>query len=475
MNSVTLYKNPYPYPYFGGITSYKNIQATPRNQNLRSGFIDMQLSFDEVLSFNYLSFTRNSRTLYAWVTDVEEKSGNKLYRVHYNIDPYRTYKNDLVYGNQYVERSPSPTLLYDPLLSSTKETNDITRVEYSLGNPNKRYAVVQRRPDPDESLLSTPIQPAPYKFYICEYDVNNWMNTAPIRNLVDALTSSGETKNIVTMYSVPFINLSGLSTTDLVVRYNDDSTKAIGGWKLVSNPENILSTFTTISIPKTLNKTKHSVMVVIPDSGIINVPSEFFGATGLGIRQDVDLYSGACNYILCVGDSNPYHLSVRGSSMSSIPILSDPYDTYISQNQNSLTSSIMGDVANLAVGGLNVMSGNIGGGASIGQGLSSLITKSASLKDAQSMSMSNPPAFLGTALATKFHQKFWVITISTHYDNESYVRENFGYPCERVQPLVPPSKGYIKTQNCNLSSNGCVPLWAIQDINQLFDNGILFK
>ena len=54
MNEVRLYKNPYPYPQYGGISLYKTIQATPRNQNLKSGYIDVQLTMDEIMNFNYI-------------------------------------------------------------------------------------------------------------------------------------------------------------------------------------------------------------------------------------------------------------------------------------------------------------------------------------------------------------------------------------------------------------------------------------
>lgn len=475
MNTVRLYKNPNPYPYYGGITSYKTIQATPKNQNLKSGFIDMQLTFDEVLQFNYLSFTRSGRTIYAWVSDVETLAGDRLFRVHYNIDSFRTYKNDLVLGTQYVERSPTPTKLYDPLLGSTKETSEISRTMYNFPNFNKRYAVVQKRPDDDEVLTPTPLQPSPYKFYICEYEVDNWQNSIPLRNLISAL-SGAETTNIVTVYSIPYVDVSSLPTTQLTVRYNETESKTIEGWKLFTNKKGILTRFIELSIPPNLTKVKHNVMIVIPEAGILNIPPELYERQGLGIRQDVDLYSGACNYMVASSDGNvTYHLSLRGSSVSSIPISSDPYDTYMSQNQNTLVASILGDTANIVIGGGMLASGNPMGTASIGQGITSMITRSANWEDMKGRGFSNPPAFLGSAISPSFPSRFWQIITKTHVDNQTYVNNRFGYPCERVQQLVIPSKGFIKTQNCNISSNGNVPLWAINEINSIFDNGIMFR
>jgi len=57
-------------------------------------------------------------------------------------------------------------------------------------------------------------------------------------------------------------------------------------------------------------------------------------------------------------------------------------------------------------------------------------------------------------------------------DNASIVHSNFGYPMNKVAPLVFPSRGYVKTQGCAVASDGTVPQWAIDEINTLFNNGI---
>ena len=63
----------------------------------------------------------------------------------------------------------------------------------------------------------------------------------------------------------------------------------------------------------------------------------------------------------------------------------------------------------------------------------------------------------------------------TPYDNEIEVRERYGYPYNRISALSIPASGFIQTQNCNVSSNGSVPLWAINEVNQLFNGGIHFR
>lgn len=476
MDTVRLYKNPDPYPYFSNnLTLYKTINnVKPINKNVRSGYIDCQLTFDDILSFNYLAFTREGRTVYAWVTDVELISGNKLYRIHYNIDAFRTYKNDIVLGVQHVVRSPTPTQLYDPFLSSTQHYNNYSVQVYTLGNPLYRYLIVQKRVDPDEVQSGHPGQPSPYKLYAIRYNVNNWRATQPLVEFMDYISGQyAKTSNIVTIYSVPYINYEAFNTVQLTVRVGDDGSKMIDGWKLISgspiNPENFTIKSPALSIPSDITKSRHNISVLIPDAGIINIPDEIALKGDIYLKAFVDIFSGATNYMIVDSNDNPTHLSVRSGGLPNIPILSDPYETYISQNQNTLAVSLLQDVANLGIG---VMSGNP---MSLFTGATSLINRFASLSDAQNTIPSNPPAFLGSALLPHFNNQFFLIINRQPYDNETQVRNRFGYPCNRIQQLTIPSSGYIQTTNCNVSSNGNVPLWAIQEINQLFDNGILFK
>ena len=94
----------------------------------------------------------------------------------------------------------------------------------------------------------------------------------------------------------------------------------------------------------------HSVQVVVPDAGIISIPDYMLKDGDLYLRQDVDMFSGASNYMV-VSDNKYFTQSVRGSSISSIPIISDPMETYISQNQNALATALIGDVASIVTVG----------------------------------------------------------------------------------------------------------------------------
>ena len=173
--------------------------------------------------------------------------------------------------------------------------------------------------------------------------------------------------------------------------------------------------------------------------------------------------------MLCYNNTTPTHLSLRGSALSSIPILSDPYDTYISQNQNTLAVSLLGDVANL---GLSVFTGNLAG---IGSSASSMLHRFAGLEDAKTTIPNNPPAFLGSALIQKENNKFWVEIVRKPYGNASAVNERYGYPKYVAEPVTLPDKGFIKLQDCSVhASNYPVPLWAIEEINSRLNEGIYF-
>src|SRR5690554_4932359 len=158
------------------------VMAKPVSKNLRSGFVDVELT--NISNFNYVSYTLHGKRIYAWVTDVEHIAGNKLYRVHFSTDAYRTYINNVVIGTQFIERSPEPTNLPDPMLGSTQPTNIFYRQDYSFPNPDTRYLVVQVRQSPEDFISMSPAQPSMYNFYVAEYDVNNWRGSEPIVELM---------------------------------------------------------------------------------------------------------------------------------------------------------------------------------------------------------------------------------------------------------------------------------------------------
>src|SRR5690606_18157897 len=63
-----------------------------------------------------------------------------------------------------------------------------------------------------------------------------------------------------------------------------------------------------------LLRVDHSVQVVVPDAGIISIPDYMLKDGDLYLRQDVDMFSGASNYMV-VSRSKYFTQSVRGSAV----------------------------------------------------------------------------------------------------------------------------------------------------------------
>ena len=468
MASLQLYKNPYNYPDYGSITAVGSaMNCTPVGTGLKTGTIKVKGTMATFMECNYLSLTRSGKTIYAWIEDVNFSTANS-FEVSYRVDPWRTYRSNISLGTQFIDRSPTTTFKKDNLLGSSRAYPNVDTKVIPWSNTNSRVLVVQVRPK-GGSNSNTPVQPSPYQFWVTSYSVNNWMGNNAIVLLMLALEHGGDSGDIVTVYSIPYMDIQGIPQVPMPV-----NGTTIEGFRLVNDGVTDVNSRLTRTVDITLDqnintlmRSEHSVQIVIPDSGIINVPDELLNKSDLKLRQDVDLFSGASNYMLVSGSADYTAHSVRGSGISSIPVLSDPMETYISQNQNALATSLIGDVASIAIGGAT------GGGlGAVVSGASSLLRTSNSLLDIGSR-YSNPPAFLGTALTGSFNNRFWVVVTSEHVDNASTVHSNYGYPMQKVAPLNFPSSGYIKTESCSVSSDGTVPRWAIEEINSLFDSGIL--
>jgi hypothetical protein len=489
MASLQFYKNKYRYPkYSTAITAYGSpMDCTPVGVNLRSGTLRVKGTFTDFMSCNYLKLTRDFQTIYAWIDDVKFRTEDS-FDVTYSVDAWRTYKSKIELGTQFIKRSPVSTNLKDNLLGSTQPYFDVTSESYVIGSSMNRVAVVQVRASAGETFSNVPVQPNPYQFYMIDYPVNRWQDSVPLENLISTLADQSETQNIVTIYSIPWIDLSGLPSNPMNIK-TATSTITVDGFKCADASTNMASmlyheTPITIDNISTLTRTDHSLQIVIPEAGILPIPDELLGKTDLKLRQDIDIFSGACNYMLTTGSNaggnyNIYGQSVRGSSISSIPIISDPLDTYLSQNQNALATSLIGDVASIAMGAAGMAAGGPVGAAlgagSVGQGLNGLMNTAAQVGDAGN-TYHNPPAFLGMALAANFNGTFWVVTKTRNVTNAAQVHSNFGYPYSLVDSLSFPVSGYIQTEGCTVeSTDGSVPRWALDEINTIFNNGILVK
>src|SRR5699024_10189471 len=212
--------------------------------------------------------------------------------------------------------------------------------------------------------------------------------------------------SVVTMYSIPYFSgYLELPEESLVFDIGGES-ESIPGWRLISHKTGINEMMVdTINIPtdhinmNSFLRVDHTAQIVVPESGVLNVPEQLLTKGHVQVRCDMDLFSGASNYMLVSGD-DLYTNSIRGSSASTIPVLSDIADTYISQTQNSLTTPLIGDVAIVGMGGVASMTG-LGAMAGVPMafgGIASIMGQHAKKEDLKATNTANPPAMLGTAL-----------------------------------------------------------------------------
>jgi hypothetical protein len=497
MAILRFYKNKYRYPkYSEGLTSYGTaLDCTPVGINLRGGTLRVKGTMTDFMSCNYLSLNRDGQTIWAWIDDVRFRTEDS-FEITYSVDAWRTYKSKVSLGTQFIKRSPAATFLKDNLLGSTQPYQDIKSESHVIGSAAQRIAVVQIRASAGEVFSNVPVQPNPYQFYLVAYPVNRWQDCLPLVNLMETLAANAETQNVVTIYSVPFFDISSFPDNPLIIQKTGGTAlEPISGFKCITDTVTMASklyneTPITISNANELMKSDHSIQVVIPEAGILHLPDELLGKGTIKLRQDIDIFSGACNYMLttgsnATGDYNIYGSSVRGSSISSIPIISDPMDTYLSQNQNALATSLIGDVASIAMGaammaspaaaGLGGAAAALGGSMSASSGVNGLMNTAAQLGDAGNH-YANPPAFLGQALAANFSGVFWLVTRSRKVTNAAQVNNTFGYPYNMVDSLSFPASGFIQTESCMVeSTDGSVPRWALEEINAMFNNGVLVK
>lgn len=488
MGKIKYYMNQYDYPHYSQtLTEYyeEERDCTPVGMGLKTGKLHVAGSMTDFMHVNYFRFQRGGETFYAWIDDVNFRTDNS-YDITYSVDAWRTYRNQIELGVQYIGRAPNPpgTSAFirkpDRLLGGGDPYNLTEVIKHDIEDSSKRVFVVQMRVDTGETYSRSPVQPTPYDFYFTEYDVNNWQGAYHIEQVMEAI-SGEKPENLVTMYSIPFMKLDLLDAAQLALHQPDGDTVYIDGFKRLgdNDPKFLLTNLTRINLPadfKEMFDGPHSVSVVVPEAGIISIPDELLVKENIFLRQDVDMFSGASNYMLQVNGFN-YTQSIRGSSVASIPIISDPLDTYLSQNQNALTTSLIGDVAMIAGGGLMAaglpgLGAAMGGGAAM-TGISNIVKREATQADMGS-NFSNPPAFLGTALASNFNQTFWVVVTKAGIDNRQLVWDNYGHVYDMVDNLTFPVSGFIQTEGCNVRSKPGwgVPRWALQSINSMFDNGV---
>lgn len=474
--TLQFYKNPEHYPKFSNtLVAGPTVTIEDRDVDLISSTLHLsRANLAHATGNNYMKLTVDGKIYYAWITGISTRTPTTI-NISYSVDAWRTYRDKLTLGNQYIARGITPTQKPDPLLTTKAHVPTVTTYGQSFPLADQRTMVVQTVTNVGEITSATPGQPTHYQFYFCNYPLNNWRAAMPIEHLMARMQSDEKPTNIVAMYSIPAVDLSGLAPSALGLKFSD-GTALIEGWYFM-NLGSQQSIFTTsIELPRTylddtFFQTEHRVQIVIPEAGIITLTDDLLAKTSLSLRRDIDIFSGATNYMIVSGNA-AYTLSVRGGSLGAIPVIGDPLQTYIGESQNQRLLAATSDAASLVIGGARLLAGDPLGAGGLMSGVKGLLNRRAAMSDMENKYMT-PPAYLGSALVPHYNSQIWTVVTRMVPDNVEITRARYGYPQEHFAPLVVPPSGYIQTENCSVSSDGSVPKWAVDEINNLFNNGLL--
>ncbi len=160
MAILQFYRNQYYYPHYSEVIhSYGTpMDCTPVGLNLRNGTLRVKGDMNDFMSCNYLSLFRDGQTLYAWIDDVKYRTEDS-FEVSYTVDAWRTFKNRILLGTQFIARQPEPTNKLDNLLGKDEQQADVIYKNHEIGRTDKRIFIVQVRTSTGEIFSSAPVQP----------------------------------------------------------------------------------------------------------------------------------------------------------------------------------------------------------------------------------------------------------------------------------------------------------------------------
>lgn len=490
MATVTLQTNPYNYPQYlySAVPTVKVISnVTPKYQDSRHGYIQVQLDTrDDMYSFNYLKleYISGGRDIHAWVTDIEEISGNYLYRIHYEIDAYRTFISRCTIGNQFVLRNMTPNHILDGLLHTNPYWTESTHA-YAWDAQNMGYAVMQYITPDDEQPWAKP-GPVPYDLYFIPYTDSG---TPPI-GLARALRAmaTGSDTNLVGIYTIPYVNLSGATLWADEGPRKDWYYFDTADYSPAKFQTEVLISLTSspISITDTFFQTEHDVTVVIPNAGIMKVPENIQRAGSFYLRMMVDPYTGTASYDIKTtsGAANLSGLKdkfLRSPGLGAINVVTDQAAAYQSQNRNQINASVLTDTAQIVGGAALILSGNPAGIASgIGMassGIGNTVARKTMELDLENRISESPTSFAGCATVYTYYNQFWIIKRSKAATNASVVHTRYGYPQRKFMPVSLPTSAnpYLQLEAANIKTDGTVPLWAVNEIEGILNNGIYYQ
>lgn len=486
--NVTLLSNRYRYPDYEAsvdtLASKSFTNCVELGVGGKTGTLRIGASSSDVSQFNYLSFDLGGKLYYAWITEWK-KFNSTQYEVSYQIDAFRTYQNDITYGNQWIKRDMTESFYRDNMLQSTNPHMSQNTTILNYPDPDTRYLAIQWSKNPYK--VAHPIQPSPFGLYFMPYNVHT--GSSDVTELMTWLASvPGRPRNLGGIYSVPYVDTSllvgnSLLNADFIAPDNAVGEIAQSFPTLYHMPETLTAQAMrgafrrSLVIPNgfadDIFRMEHSVTLMIPDGGIIEIPDSMLGGgKNLTLTQSSDPYSGITSYTLDL-DGKPTNQVVRGTALSAIPSISDEAAAYYSINSAAITAEAMNNAGSL----LATTSTALGVAGPIGA-VSAAIGGFGAFKDAAEQHRINaekakttPPTMSGSALILNHSNRVWMVENRAYPKNPMQLYARFGYPQDYVKPCHIGQR-YVQTKECCVHTDGTVPSWAIDEINRIMDNGL---
>lgn len=483
---VTLYSNRSRYPDYEASLplASKSFACVELGVGGQTGTIKLAATYDDVASYNYMSYTVAGKTVYGWITGWS-KFNSTQYALDYSVDSFRTWRDNITPGVQYIQRDTEVNYLPDKMLQIDRPAMVQTTSTYNYDNPDTRYMVVQIA---GSGYGLRPLQPSPYDLYILPYTVQTGAEASAFMQALAA--APGRPRNLAGIYSVPYVDTSQLVGAGAILLDIFQPEGQVGEYTIPDDaglyrmPAGLSqaaarSLFVrNIDIPKLwtdeIFRAEHVVQIVIPEAGIIKIPDELLHEPdgALGLSQSCDPYSGAVNYMLTY-NGKPTNQSVRGTSLSAIPSLSDEASAYYNVNHGAINAEMMSNAATVVTqaGAGLAMAGPVGAIAGAVGGLMSFDESAARHEVAAGQYQHTAPAMSGSALMMLQSNRVHVVITRPYLKEPERVWARYGYPQDRVK-LLDLNQRYVQTRGCNVLTDGTVPAWAIDEINKILDNGL---
>lgn len=499
--------------------NYAKVNYTQESyQRQERGYLKIGVKADDILTYNYLSWTNGRMYFFAFVTNVGYVNENCT-EIQYIIDNYMTWFPFVQLGQCFVEREiPESDELFANLVPENLEIGNLKAQEretYDLNGTSEHpmYYVIQ---------ASTDLHGEPAGGYVnglpCSLHYVKLPTTASLETLEllinyyhgenpegDTTPNSNTPENIINIQLMP-----SFLADDLAIPSDSSSRGQVS--------------FDTIDItrptsidgyePKNnkLYSYPYSRLAVSNNSGQINE----YKWELLGGGEDYaifDIIGTALGQpaILCYpewyqGKRADYDSALMMTNFPPVPWINDTYKAYLAQNKASIATSIVSSVLSGLTGGAvginsaignQAMNNNIPNSNPVGQvstemgrnaGILSAVTAplNAGLSIAQTLVKLGEAKFMPNSVPT-LSQADMIMLVSNRYQFDFYkvtitqqmakviddYFSAFGYAIHRIKrPNISSRKywNYTKTNGCIL--NGTIPAQAKTEIIGMFDSGV---